>query len=250
LIEEMVNQRGIGKVLSQGVKKAAAAIGRGAEKYAFHIKGSELPVHDGRGKTGMAMGYALSATADHVETPHDTAFAANVTNLLPLGILEPVQPLDTDAAKARYFSLGQKAWGINNCYGICNFCSVPIHAMTFTRLVEAIKAITGWETSLFEILCVSERSNVMARIFNNREGFGPADDRVIRRWHEPMPDGPLKGQRIDPKEFQAAVEQYYEISGWDKDGKPTPGKLIDLNLEWLIEDNDDTCTGETVSSSA
>jgi aldehyde:ferredoxin oxidoreductase len=250
LIEEMVNQRGIGKILSQGVKKAAAAIGRGADKYAFHIKGSELPVHDGRGKTGMAMGYALSATADHVETPHDTAFAANVTNLLPLGILEPVQPLDTNAAKARYFSLGQKAWGINNCYGICNFCSVPIHAMTFTRLVEAIKAITGWETSLFEILRVSERSNVMARIFNNREGFGPSDDRVIRRWHEPMPDGPLKGQRIDPKEFQAAVELYYELSGWDKDGKPTPGKLIDLNLEWLIEENDATGTGETVSSSA
>jgi hypothetical protein len=42
----------------------------------------------------------------------------------------------------------------------------------------------------------------MARIFNNREGFGPADDSVIRRWHEPMPDGPLKGQRIDPKEFR------------------------------------------------
>jgi aldehyde:ferredoxin oxidoreductase len=240
LIEEIVNQQGIGKILSQGVKKAAETIGQGAEKYAFHIKGSELPVHDGRGKTGMAMGYALSATADHVETPHDTAFAADVTNLKPLGILEPVRPLDTDAAKARYFSLGQKAWGINNCYGICNFCSVPIHAMTFTRLVESINAITGWDTSLFEILNVSERSNVMARIFNNREGFGPEDDRVIRRWHEPMPDGPLKGQQIDLQEFQDAIALYYAISGWDKNGQPTNGKLIELNLEWLFEENDDT----------
>mgnify|MGYP002064563746 CR=1 FL=1 len=113
----------------------------------------------------------------------------------------------------------------------------PPHEYVLERpnsgLVEAIKAITGWETSLFEILRVSERSNVMARVFNNREGFSPADDRVIRRWHEPMPDGPLKGQRIDPEEFQAAIEMYYEISGWDKDGKPTPGKLIDLNLESL-----------------
>jgi len=239
LIEEIVNQKGIGKILSQGVKKAAETIGRGAEKFAFHIKGSELPVHDGRGKTGMAMGYALAATADHVETPHDTAFSAVITNLLPLGILEPTKPLDTDAAKVRYFSLGQKAWGINNCYGICNFCSVPIHAMTFTRLVETIKAITGWETSLFEIMRVSERSNVMSRIFNNREGFGPKEDRVIRRWHEEMPNGPLKGQHIDPKEFQDAIDLYYELSGWDKNGKPTRGKLVGLNLEWLIENNED-----------
>ena len=56
--------------------------------------------------------------------------------------------------------------------------------------------------------------------------------------------------QIDPEEFQKAVELYYEISGWDKDGKPTAGKLIDLNLEWLIEENGDTGTGETVSSSA
>ena len=112
--------------------------------------------------------------------------------------------------------------------------------MTFTRLVEAINAITGWDTSLFEIMRVSERSNVMARIFNNREGFGPKDDCVIRRWHEPMPGGPLKGQRIDPQEFQDAIALYYDVSGWDKGGKPTPGKLIDLNLEWLIEANDDT----------
>jgi aldehyde:ferredoxin oxidoreductase len=111
--------------------------------------------------------------------------------------------------------------------------------MTFTRLVEAIKAITGWETSLFEIMRVSERSNVMSRIFNNREGFGPKEDRVIRRWHEEMPSGSLKGQRIDPQEFQDAIELYYELSGWDKNGKPTRGKLVDLNLEWLIDNNED-----------
>ncbi|MDM8556219.1 aldehyde ferredoxin oxidoreductase family protein [Desulfococcaceae bacterium HSG7] len=237
LIDEIANQSGIGKILSQGVKKAAESIGRGSEKYAFHIKGIELPVHDGRGKTGMAMGYAIAAISDHVETPHDTAFAADVTNLKPLGILEPTKPLETDAAKVRYFALGQKAWGLNNCYGICNFCSVPIHAMTFTRLVETVKAITGWETSLFEIMRVSERSNVMSRVFNNREGFGPKDDRVIRRWHEEMPSGPLKGQRIDPKEFRDAIDMYYELSGWDKNGKPTQGKLVDLNLEWLIEND-------------
>jgi aldehyde:ferredoxin oxidoreductase len=236
LIEEIAHRRGIGKILSNGVKKAAELIGKGSEKFSFHIKGQEMGFHDGRGKTGMAMGFALSPTgADHIETPHDTAFAAKIPNLFSLGIFEPVDPLTTDAAKVRYFSLGQKSWGINNCYGICNFCSVPIHAMTFSRLVDAVRAITGWDTSLFEIMKVSERSNVMARVFNNREGFGPKDDRIIRRWHEAFGKGPLKGQRIDQKEFRDAIDLYYELSGWDKEGNPTPGKLVDLDLGWLIE---------------
>lgn len=237
LIQEIANQRGVGKILSLGVKVAAEKIGRGAEKYAFHIKGQELPFHDARGKTGMGLGYALSPTgADHIETPHDVAFQGDgVSKLHPLGILDPVDPLKTDEAKVHFFSLGQKAWGINNCLGLCNFTSVPIHAMTFSRLVEAVEAITGWQTSLYEIIKVAERSNVMARVFNNREGFTPKDDTLIRRWFEEMPGGPLKGHSLDKNEFQRAVELYYEMSGWDKQGRPTPGKLVELYLDWLIE---------------
>jgi aldehyde:ferredoxin oxidoreductase len=238
LIEEIANRRGIGETLSKGVKKAAESIGRGAEKYAFHIKGQELPMHDGRGKTGMAMGFALAPTgADHVETPHDVAFQGEgVSKLHALGIFDPIKPLETNAEKVRYFVNGQKAWQLNNCYGICNFCSVPIHAMTFETLVEVIRAITGWDTSLYDLLKVSERGTVMARVFNYREGLGPDDDRVIRRWHEPMPSGPIKGQFIDPKAFAEAIRLYYEISGWDETGRPTRGKLVDLNLEWLLDE--------------
>lgn len=240
LIDEIINRRGIGDILSNGVKKAAEIIGGGADKYAFHIKGQELPLHDGRGKTGMAMGFALAPTgAEHMESPHDVAFQGEgVSKLHALGIFEPVKPLETNAEKVRFFVQGQKAWQINNCYGICNFCSVPIHAMTFDKLVESIRAITGWDTSLYDILRVSERSNVMSRVFNNREGFKPEDDRVIRRWYEPMPDGPLKGVSIDREEFRTAIDLYYEMSGWDQNGKPTRGKLVDLNLEWLIDESD------------
>jgi aldehyde:ferredoxin oxidoreductase len=239
LIEEIGNRRGIGEILSQGVKKAAAIIGRGADQFAFHIKGQELPLHDGRGKTGMGMGFALAPTgAEHVETPHDVAFQGEgVSKLHALGIFDPVKPLETNAEKVRFFVNGQKAWQINNCYGICNFCSVPIHAMTFDKLVECIRAITGWDTSLYDMLKVSERGTVMARVFNNREGFGPDDDRVIRRWHEPMPDGPLKDVSIDPQAFAEAIRLYYEVSGWDPNGKPTRGKLVELNLEWLLDED-------------
>ena len=235
LIEEVVHRRGIGDILAEGVKTASERIGRGSEQFAFTIKGNDLPLHDGRGKTGVALGYALSSTgADHVETPHDVVFQGDgVAKLYALGLLDPVEPLETDAAKVRFFALGQKAWGINNLLSICNFTSVPIHAMTFHKLVEAVRAVTGWDTSLYEIMLAVERSMVMSRIFNLREGLGPEDDRVIRRWHEAMPGGPLQGRKIDEREFRRAVELFYELSGWDQRGRPTFGKLVELNLDWL-----------------
>lgn len=235
LIEEVVHRRGIGDILAEGVKTASERIGRGSEQFAFTIKGNDLPLHDGRGKTGVALGYALSSTgADHVETPHDVNFQGDgVSKLYALGLLDPVEPLETDSAKVRFFALGQKAWGINNLLSICNFTSVPIHAMTFHNLVEAVRAVTGWDTSLYEIMLAVERSMVMSRIFNLREGLGPEDDRVIRRWHEEMPGGPIQGKKIDEQEFRRAVELFYELSGWDQRGRPTLGKLVELNLEWL-----------------
>ncbi len=237
LIEEIAHRRGIGEVLALGVKRAAEKIGRGAERYAFHIKGQELGFHDGRGKTGMAMGFALSPTgADHIETPHDVAFQGDaVSKLYPMGYFEPVDPVRTDAEKIRFFVVGQKAWGINNLLGLCNFVSVPIHAMTFERLVEAVRAITGWDTSLYELVQAVERANVMARVYNNREGFTPEDDTLIRRWFEAMPDGPLKGKRFDPEQFRELIGLYYEMSGWDAQGRPTRGKLVSLGLPWLVE---------------
>ena len=48
-----------------------------------------------------------------------------------------------------------------------------------------------------------------------------------------MPGGPLKGKKLDEQEFRRAIELYYELSGWDQRGRPTFGKLVELNLEWL-----------------
>ncbi|MDZ7761920.1 MAG: aldehyde ferredoxin oxidoreductase family protein [Desulfovermiculus sp.] len=237
LVEAIGNRQGLGDVLAEGMIRAAQTIGKGSEKFAFHIKGNDLPLHDGRGKTGMAMGYALSSTgADHVECPHDGVFQGEGYQALSaLGITESIRPLDTDEDKVRFFHLGQLAWGINNLLSICNFCSVPIHAMTFHNLVESVRAITGWDTSLFDIIRATERSLVMSRLFNVREGIGPEEDRVISRWHDPLPDGPLAGQKIDEQEFRKALDLYYEVCGWDQKGRPGHAKLVDLDIDWVQE---------------
>ena len=237
LVDKINTRQGLGDILAQGVKRAAQKIGNGADRFAFTIKGQEIPMHDPRGKTGVAMSYALSPTgADHVETPHDVAFVGDGVNFVkPLGILDPVDPVPLDEAKVRFFKLGQLSWGMNNMLGICNFVVAPLLALKYEKVTAAVKAITGWETNLWEIMRATERSEVMMRVFNNREGFGPEDDKLFRRLHEPMPDGPSKGNYIDEQGLKKAIELYYDMMGWDPQGRPTRGKLYDLNLEWLPE---------------
>jgi aldehyde:ferredoxin oxidoreductase len=230
----------LGDLLAEGVRAAAVKIGKGSEKFALHIKGQELPMHDPRGKTGQGLSFALSPTgADHIEAPHDTPFAAPgpmVTRLAPLGLLEPVSSLDLGPAKVRNYTHLHFVWSLYNSLGVCNFVAGPVWALPVNQLVEVVKAVTGWETSLWELMKVGERAVTMARVFNLREGFGRKDDTLPDRLFQPLENGPLKGQGIDRKEFEEALTMYYEAMGWDpRDGVPTRGKLAELNLFWTDE---------------
>ena len=237
LVDQINERDGIGDTLAMGVKRASEIIGKGSGAFAFHIKGQEIPMHDPRGKTGVGLSYALSPTgADHIETPHDVSFVGDGVGFIkPLGILDPPVPEALDAAKVRFFRQGQLTWSLNNVLGICNFVAAPVLALKYEKLVEAVRAITGWETNLYELMRASERSQVLMRIFNNREGFCPEDDRLFRRMHEPLPAGPSAGKQIKEEDLKGAIKLYYQLSGWDEEGRPTPAKLIDLNLEWLPE---------------
>ncbi len=229
---------GLGDLLADGVHIAAARIGRGAEAFALHIKGQELPMHDPRGKTGQGLSFAVSPTgADHVRAPHDTPFQAAgppLERIAPLGLLEPVPAREMGPRKARNFTYLHFIWSLYESLGVCNFVAGPVWALTLNKLVEVVKAVTGWETSLWELLKAGERSVTMARVFNLREGFGRKDDRLPDRLFEPLESGALQGQGIDRAAFEDLLTLYYEAMGWDpKEGVPTRGKLAELNLYWL-----------------
>jgi aldehyde:ferredoxin oxidoreductase len=229
-------REGIGKLLGEGVKRAAAALGKGAERFALHVKGQELPMHDPRGKKGLSLAYALSPTgADHMEAPHDPLYAGFHPQghpMGPLGLIEPLDPLVLDAKKVRAFFETQKLWSAYNSVGMCDFVGAPLNGLEMDPMVTYINAVTGWNMSLYELLKVGERNNTLARLFNCREGFTPDDDLLPQRLHEGIGNGALKGQRIDPDEFLAARRTYYEMAGWDPEtGRPKATKLAELGVE-------------------
>ena len=237
MVEMIGERRGLGDVLAEGVMRAAQKIGKGAERYAMHVKGQELPMHEPRGKRSLALAYATSPTgACHVEADHDTDFevadAGALVGLSSLGLHEPVSSLDLGPKKVRIFFYSQQVWDLCNAIGLCIFVAAPIGPFPLDKLVEYTRGVTGWDTSLWELLKVGERAGTMFRLFNQREGFSRKDDTLPDRMFEGLRNGKLEGEKLDREEFERALTLYYQMAGWDEQGVPTKARLAELELEW------------------
>jgi aldehyde:ferredoxin oxidoreductase len=234
VLDKIVRREGIGDLLAEGAARAAKQIGRGADELAMHVKGQEIPMHEPRGKQGLGLGYAVSPTgADHMHNIHDTDYTteARIADVKALGILEPLAVNDLGPRKVRLF-VYETAWRhFTNCALICNF--LPYN---YARVRDIVNAVTGWETTIWDLMKVGERALNLARLFNAREGFTRADERLPQRFFEPFSSGPLAGQAIDPAALAAAQDTYYQMMGWDQStAAPTLAKLQELDIEWAAE---------------
>jgi len=243
MIEKIAYREGLGDLLSQGSYLAAQKIGNGAEKFIHQVKGQEIPMHDPRLKTGVGLQYALSDYgADHMKAAHDPFFkdqdSVGVKEMKGLGILEPVSPTDMGEKKVALFKLLDIYWTVFDILGVCDFGYVPRSVGTMEELLEIICSTTGWEATWFELMKVGERSINMARIFNHREGFTSQDDTLPEIFYHNFKGGPLNGKfAIHKEDFQKALKLRYELMGWNLDtGIPTTAKLIELGLDWLIDE--------------
>ena len=97
--------------------------------------------------------------------------------------------------------------------------------------------MTGWTLSIPDIQQIGERRLNLARAFNAREGAGRDRDTLPRRLLDtPLKGGPSDGLFIPAGELEQALDEFYELAGWDiATGKPTQAKLDDLGLGWVTE---------------
>ncbi len=242
--EKIGKREGFGALLADGVKRAAEKIGKGAERFALHVKGQEIPMHEPRGKQGLSLAYATAPTgADHMRGAHDPTFEGlhptGAHALEPLGLCEPIPRLELSPRKVRAYYYASMWHHLCSSMGVCQLAIQPVDVLAMTQVVNLMRAVTGWDTSLWELVKVAERGKALARVVNCREGFTAKDDRLPRRLHEAFTDGPLKGVRIDPDRFARAVRLYHQMEGWDPDtGWPTFAKLAELGVEWAARPGD------------
>jgi aldehyde:ferredoxin oxidoreductase len=244
ITEKIGKREGFGDLLALGVERAAAKIGRGSAQYVLTVKKQEIPMHEPRGKQGLSLAYATApAGADHQRAAHDPAYEGfhpqGAHALEPWGLAEPLKRLELSPRKVRAYMYASNWSALCGCVGVCNLAAAPFNALGVTLVVNAMRAVTGWDTSLWELAKVGERAKALARAFNCREGFTPKDDRLPKRMFEAFTEGPLQGVRIDPDQFQKALRLYHQMEGWDPEtGWPTFARLAELGIEWAAKPGD------------
>ncbi len=237
MVELMGRREGFGRLLSEGAYRAAQAIGRGSEVFVMHAKKQEIPMHEPRIKYALGLGYAVSPTgADHNHSFHDSdyTYEEGIAQVRPFGILEPLPFNDMGPAKVRLACLEIHWSTLVNALGFCGFVS-----MLFDRphLAEVVRAVAGWDTSLYELLKAGERAYTLARALNAREGFTAKDDHIPQRFFEPFREGPSAGNALDPEAFEQARRLLYQMMGWDEHAAaPTPWKLHELGIGWVAQE--------------
>ncbi|MCW5880375.1 MAG: aldehyde ferredoxin oxidoreductase family protein [Anaerolineae bacterium] len=246
MVDMIAQRRGIGNLLAEGVKRAAQAIGGDAHFFAMHVKGQELPMHDPRGKFGVGLGYAVSENgADHLVAAHDPTLAnaesVSFKGAMPLGIRVALPPRDSSRQKVVNYTIAENWNSAEKVIGLCFFGPAPRSYIQVEDVVMAVNAATGWGWGVNDILAVGERATNLARLFNAREGFGRADDRLPDRLFTPLENGALEGVALSRDDFERALTDVYDLKGWDTDtGVPTPQKLDSLGIGWAAEAADVT----------
>ncbi|MGE5140120.1 MAG: aldehyde ferredoxin oxidoreductase C-terminal domain-containing protein, partial [Rudaea sp.] len=229
-VEKIARREGFGDILAEGAARAAERIGGGAQEIALHVHGQEVPMHEPRLKHGLGVGYVISPTgAEHEHNMHDTYYVKPTESFKWIHELDPdTRPLpanDLSADKVRLL-VAQTNWmHYWDSAVMCHFLPYSPSQMT-----DMTNAVTGWDLTAQDYLRIGERAATLARVYNLREGWDPADDRLPGRFFTAFDEGPLAGVALPRVEFDQARREYYRQMGWDDNGVPTSERLDSLGI--------------------
>jgi len=225
LIHLTLSKVGIGEWIAMGSKELAKHYG--CEDDAIQINGLEVPYHDPRGTSGMALVYATSPRgACHNQSDY---FLVDIGQVLTSINMQQFSR-QGGAEKAQNVAIHQNWRTVSNSLVICAFANVPPES-----ILDLVNAACGLSWSLEELMLAGERGWNLKRLINNRLGLTRANDKLPKGLLKPYSDHPLGSEDYVP-DFNKMIEAYYEVRGWDPTtGYPKKEKLLSLSLDWVAE---------------
>lgn len=225
LMGQIARREGLGDLLADGVRDAAQRIGRGAEHYAYHSKGLELPGYDPRGALGAALGFAVSNRGADFTSVYPTLefYWTPQQGEAAFGTTQAVNPLSPEGKGA----LVQYASIVSAVLDALGICKVPVLSImgdfTLDKEARLAAALTGWGLTAESLFQVGYHIVTEERHFNLMCGLTREDDDLPAKFaEEPVPDGPTRGQTVS---LEVMLRDFYAAMGWDSEGHPPDGDI-------------------------
>ena len=215
MAEKTAYRQGFGDALAEGSKRLTEKLGR--PEFFMGVRGQEFAAYEARAIQGMGLGYATSNRgACHLKA---YTVAAEI-----LGMPRQMDPRATEE-KAEITKLFQDATSTVDATGLCQFLTFGVG---LEEMLPQLAAATGVEFTLEGLMTIGERIWNLERLWNERAGFIGKDDTLPKRiLEEPIPSGPAKGE---VNRLGEMLPEYYELRGWEPDGKISEAKKKELGL--------------------
>jgi aldehyde:ferredoxin oxidoreductase len=242
-LEMMLNAEGeFGRTLGQGSERAAKIWGKGSEEFLITVKGAEAPAHMPQAKRSLGLIYAVNPFgADHQSSEHDPYYEEgvadlNLNRLKLIGLSEPQPGYSLTPEKVRFAYLTEVFYSMLDSAELCQFVYGPAWTLYGpAETAEMIRAVTGWDITVGELMTVGERRLNLFRMFNAREGLDRKQDRLPKKFFKKLQGaGPTAGIALTHEEIETAIDEYYRLAGWTNNGIPTPETMERLDIAWAL----------------
>ena len=197
-LTKIAYRRGVGRILSEGVRYAAKVWGM--EETAIHVKGLEPAGFDPRVLKGMGLAYATSDRgACHLRA---TFYKSELS-----GQIAP----DKVKGKARLFVDYEDKMTLFDALILCRFYRDLI---TWEDLQEIIESTCSLSLKKKELKTIASGIINLARAFNQREGVTQKEDKLPRRFFREVLQE--TGKAIQPQDMEIMLREYYALRGWNR----------------------------------
>jgi len=219
LADAIAYRRGVGDALAEGSRRLAASCGR--PELSMSVKGLEIPAYDPRASYTQALGYMTSPTgACHLRGGYavSLAFFGGAREIPRFSLLQsPIAIRNM-----------QNHGIIQDSLGICRFTGFAFSAEPWARMVSGV---TGRDFSTARLDETADRIAALERVFNIEAGASAGDDTLPARFSEESITVDGEDKIVSRETIDRMRNDYYELQGWDDEGRPTRSLLEKLEVE-------------------
>ena len=202
LTELICKKEGIGKILSNGNRKASEVMGKGSEDFLTDVKGLEAPMHDPRAYAGQALSYMTACCGANHEK--GDWFQTEI-----FGFEAPEWDIingdnhDITGRERGVMHL-QDLRGIDDSAVVCNFHQPS----KVSEIAKYVTYASGFYYTPRKLMQAGERIFNLKRVISCKLGITREDDKLPKHVLKVMSSGKTAGLKL---EMEGHLKEYYRF---------------------------------------